>query len=131
MKNPKYYFMVFGNPKPPGKDTIESGIYHPDVRFAPFPTEPGDIALLYCTTSYSEHEMRVPGIGIVVGTETSKIHYRYLPLTETISKHELDMKLESKDKMKLANIRFSSHWLFEISRQSFLNALGDRRILWP
>lgn len=131
MKKPKYYFMVFGNPRPPGKDRIESGIYHPDVKFAPFPTEPGDIVLLYCTTSYSGHEMRVPGIGIVVGTETSQINYRYLPLTETISKHELDLKLEPKDKRKLSNIRFSSHWLFQISKRTFLNVLGGRGILWP
>lgn len=131
MNAPKYYVTVFGDPKPPHKDTIESGIYHPDLKFAPFPTEPGDFLLLYCTMGYSEHPMKVPGIGVVLKITNSEIHYRYLPLTGTISKGELDDKLDPTDKRKLANIRFSSHWLFEISRQSFLDVVADRGVIWP
>jgi len=131
MNAPKYYLSVFGDPKPPDKDTIESGIYHPNSRFAPFPTEPGDFLFLYCTAGYSEHSMKVPGIGVVLETTNEEIHYRYLPLTKTISRDELDRKLDPTDKKKLSNIRFSSHWLFEISRQSFLKAVGDRGVLWP
>ena len=131
MNAPKYYLSVFGDPKPPDKDTIESGIYHPDSKFAPFPPEPGDFLLLYCTAGYSEHPMKVPGIGVVLETTNTEIHYRYLPLTKTISKDELDDKLDPTDKKKLSNIRFSSHWLFEISRQSFLSAVADRGVLWP
>jgi hypothetical protein len=131
MNAPKYYLFVFGDPKPPDKDTIESGIYHPDSKFAPFPPEPGDFLLLYCTAGYSEHPMKVPGIGVVLETTNTEIHYRYLPLTKTISRDELDRKLDPIDKKKLSNIRFSSHWLFKISRQSFLKAVGDRGVLWP
>jgi hypothetical protein len=131
MNAPKYYLSVFGNPKPPDKDIIESGIYHPNVKFSPFPTEPGDFLLLYCTAGYSEHAMHVPAIGVVLETKNTEIHYRYLPLSKTISKYELDNKFDQTDKMKLSHIRFSSHWLFEISRQSFLNAVADRGILWP
>lgn len=131
MNAAKYYLCVFGDPKPPDKDTIESGIYHPNLKFAPFSTEPGDLLLLYCTAGYSGHPMEVPGIGVVLETSNAEIHYRYLPLAETISKDELDRKLDPLDKKKLSNIRFSSHWLFEISRQSFLKAVGDRGVLWP
>ena len=131
MNAPKYYLAVFGDPKPPDKDTIESGVYHPDPKFAPFSTEPGDFLLLYCTAGYAEHAMSVPGIGVVLETANSEIRYRYLPLTKIISKYELENKLDSADKEKFSNIRFSSHWLFEISRQSFLNAIADRGVLWP
>ncbi len=48
MNAPKHHIAAFGDPKPPEKDAIESGIYHPDMRFAPFRTEPGDLLLLYC-----------------------------------------------------------------------------------
>ena len=131
MNTPKYYLAVFGDPKPPDKDTIDSGIYHPDPKFAPFPTEPGDFLLLYCTKGYAEHAMHIPGIGVVLETASSEILYRYLPLTKTITKHELENGLDPTDKKKFSNIRFSSHWLFEISRQSYLNAVADRGVLWP
>ena len=128
---PKYYLSVLGDPKPPGKDTVESGIYHPDPKYAPFPTKPGDILLLYCTSSYIEHAMRVPGIGVVLETKSTEIHYRYLQLSRPISKYDLDNNFDLEDKNKFSNIRFSSHWLFEISRQSFGGALGDRAVVWP
>jgi hypothetical protein len=131
MDAPKYYIAVFGDPRPPEKDTVESGIYHANVRFAPFSTHPGDFLLLYCTGSYTEYAMRVPGLGIVLETAGAEIQYRYLPLSEAASKYELDDKLAPTDKERFSNIRFSSHWLFEISRQSFLNIVADRKILWP
>lgn len=43
---PKYFISVLGDPKPPHKDTVESGVYHPDPKYAPFLPEPGDILLL-------------------------------------------------------------------------------------
>lgn len=131
MNTPKYHISVFGDPKPPDKDTVESGIYHPDMRFAPFRTEPGDFLLLYCTGSYANYAMSVPGIGVVLETVGSIIRYRFLPLKEPASKYELDDKMEPADKEKFSNIRFSSHWLFEISRESFLNIVAGRSVLWP
>jgi len=74
--------------------------------------------------------MRVPGIGVVLETRNSEIRYRYLPLAEIASKNDLDNKLNSPDKQIFSNIRFSTHWLFEISRQSFLNIVADREVLW-
>jgi hypothetical protein len=97
MNTPKYHIAVFGDPKPPDKDAIESGIYHPDMKFAPFRTDPGDFLLLYCTGSYADHAMSVPGIGVVLKTVGTEIWYRYLPLREVASKYELDAKLERAD----------------------------------
>ncbi len=131
MNAPKYYIAVFGDPKPPEKDAIESGLYHPDTKFAPFRTQPGDFLLLYCTGNYAEHALSVPGIGVVLEAVNSEIRYRYLPLAEAASKYDLDNKLDPKDKEKFSNIRFSSHWLFEISRPSFLNIVANRGVLWP
>ncbi len=74
----KYFLSVLGDPKPPDKDNAESGVYHPDPKYSPFPTHPGDILLLYCTSSYVEHAMRVPGIGIVLETRNTEIHYRFV-----------------------------------------------------
>ena len=131
MSVPKYYLSVLGDPKPPDKDTVESGVYHPDPNYAPFPTKPGDFLLLYCTRNYIEHAMSVPGIGVVLETKSTEIHYRYLPLSRSISKYDLDNNFDSEGKKKFSNIRFSSHWLFEITRQSLVGALGDRAVVWP
>lgn len=128
---PKYFLAVFGDPKPPEKDTIESGVYHPDPKFAPFPPEPGDVLLLYCTGGYDKNPMQVPGIGIVLDTEDEAIRYRYLPLSYSISKTTVENEMESADAKKFANRRFSSHWLFEISQDSFVKVIGDRTIVWP
>lgn len=43
MTSPKYFFAMFGDPRPPEKDSIESGIYHPDPSISSqFPTERKD-----------------------------------------------------------------------------------------
>lgn len=130
-KAPRYFVSVFGNPEPPEKDKIESGIYHPDSKYSPFPTEVGDILLFYCTGSYAEHAMQVPGVGIVLRVSDKEIHYRYLPFIKKIYKDELEKYLDSAGNEKLKNIRFSSHWLFEISKQSFVNCTENRPFAWP
>jgi hypothetical protein len=130
MDVPKYFLSVFGKPKPPNKDTVESGIYHPDSKFVPFPAKLGDILLIYCTIGYKEYSMSVPGVGIVLQINNREIHYRFLPLTKPISKDELDDYLDLTDKKKFSNIRFSSYWFFEISRDSFLRSVKDHNIFW-
>ena len=128
---PKYFFAVLGNPEPPGKDTVESGIYHPDRRYAPFPTRPGDVLLLYCTARYSEHPMQAPGLGIVLKTDNESVEYRYLPLSQPLSKERIEHGFQPSENKKFESIRFASHWLFEISRESFAKAVGDQAIRWP
>ena len=131
MSSPKYFFAMFGNPKPPEKDTVESGIYHPDPKHAPFPTKPGDVLLLYCTSSYSKHPMQAPGIGIVLHTDDEIVYYRYLPLSRPIPKERIEHEFQPDDADKFKNRRFSGFWLFEISRESFARAVGDQAIAWP
>jgi len=131
MSSPKYFFTMFGDPTPPEKDTIESGIYHPDPKHAPFPTKPGDILLLYCTGSYSKYPMQVPGLGIVLHTNDEIVQYRYLPLSQPISKDRIEREFQRSDADKFRNRRFSGFWLFEIWRESFVRALGDRALVWP
>lgn len=131
MEKPKYYVAVFGDPNPPYKDTVESGKYHLGIRGTEIPTDPGDIILLYCTGNYPEHFMQVPGIGIVLNKDKEYIYYRYLPLFSPISKDIIDKSFATDDKEKFNNIRFDTYWLFEISRESFSNAMGENSINWP
>jgi hypothetical protein len=131
MKSPNYFLAIFGDPKPPEKDTVESGIYHPDPRHAPFGTNPGDVLLLYCTGGYAEHPMRAPGLGVVLQSDDESVQYRYLPLVEPISKERIEQEFEPSDADKFRNRRFAGFWLFEISRGSFARAVGDKTIKWP
>lgn len=131
MKNPTYYVVVFGNPKPPEKERVESGKYHLGIRGTNIPGESGDILLPYCTGSYSEHFMSVPGIGIILSKDSDSIFYRYLPLSKPISKDNIDRSFTAEDKEKFSNIRFDSFWMFPISSESFRKCLGDSSIDWP
>ncbi|MBI4463417.1 MAG: hypothetical protein HY647_01825 [Acidobacteria bacterium] len=130
MTQPKYFLAVLGNPEPPGKDTIESGLYHPDQKYAPFPVHPGDVLLLYCTGSYTEHFMQSPGFGVVLRTDDKSIHYGYFPFSRPVSKDRIEHTFQPNDNDKFKNIRFSSFWLFEISRESFAKAVGEQPIRW-
>ncbi|MBI3662390.1 MAG: hypothetical protein HY234_04995 [Acidobacteria bacterium] len=131
MNPPKYFVAVFGDPNPPNKDTVESGVYHPDPDCVPFPTRPGDVILLYCTGGYRDYAMASPGIGIVLKSGDQTIQYRYLALSKPIAIHDIKRKFHATDAEKFDNIRFSTFWLFEISRESFVGALGDRTVTWP
>ena len=131
MTPPTYFVAVLGDPQPPGKDTVQSGIYHPDRRYAPFPTQSGDVLLLYCTGGYSEHAMQAPGVGIVLDTDDESVEYRYLPLSQPVSKDSIEHAFQPSDNDKFKNIRFASFWLFEIPRESFAKAVGDQPIRWP
>jgi len=131
MRSTKYFFAMFGDPRPPEKDTVESGVYHPDASRAPFPPEPGDIMLLYCTGSYTAHPMLAPGVGVVLGKDDETVRYRYLPLSSPISKDDIEGGFQTNDVKKFRNRRFSAFWLFEISRESFVNAIDQRRVNWP
>jgi len=122
---------MFGEPTPPDKDTIESGVYHPNANLAPFPVRPGDILLLYCTENYPEHAMQAPGFGVATRIDKTVIEYRYLPFTEPIYKSNLEQAFRPEDLDKFKNRRFSTFWLFEISRESFAAAIGQTTIAWP
>lgn len=97
MANPRYFFAMFDDPTPPLKDTVESGVYHPDSRFAPFQLEVGDVLLAYCARSYRLYPMRCPGIGIVLGKTSDHISYRYLPLRHPIYVDDLEKSLTQEE----------------------------------
>ncbi len=130
MNNPKYFVAVFGDPQQPNKSLVESGEYDPDPRYAPFSPKPGDVMLLYCTGSYLQRFMQVPGVGVVLGTDMQWIKYRWLPFKEAIPKARIDTAFEAADLAKFGNIRFSSHWLFEISAGSFSATIADQQVEW-
>ena len=129
MNKPRYFISVFGNPQP-GKDAVESGIYHPSPKDAPFPAEPADYLILYCTAGYPAHAMQIPGIGIVLSVGDQQIVYRWIPFAKPTPKQDIDGSLDPDDAAKLRDIRFDAHWLFEISRRSFSKIVGGRAIRW-
>ena len=131
MDKTKYYFAMFGNPTPPLKDTVESGIYHPDPKFAPFEPATGDILLLYCTGSYLKHPMRCPGIGVVLSKTNEYISYRYLPIKEPIYKDVFENSLNQEEQKRFQQKKFPVNWLFELSHDSFVKALSETQIDWP
>jgi len=128
--HPQYFVAVFGDPQPPHKDVVESGVYHPNPKHAPFPIEPGDVMLLYCTGSYVQHHMEVPGLGIVLQVDNQCIKYRWLPFAKSISRGIIDKEFEPDDAKNLSLIRFDRFWLFKISQRSFAGAVADRTINW-
>jgi|SRR5579859_4217574 len=129
MSKPRYFIAVFGDPQP-NKDAVDSGVYAPDPKYAPFPAKAGDVMLLYCTASYTAHPMQVPGIGVVLGVDRERIEYRWLPFLHPIPKSIIDANFASGDAAKMRDIRFSSRWLFEISQLSFSKTADDRAIAW-
>lgn len=131
MSSPGYFFAMFGDPRPPEKDRVESGIYHPNPQTAPFPTQPGDFLLLYCTGNYAEHALSFPGVGVVLGQDHEIIKYRYIPLVQPIPKQKIDSSFVPDDLTKFHNIRFNTFWLFQISRRSFVTTIGIPEIAWP
>jgi hypothetical protein len=129
MDRPRYFVAVFGDPRP-DKDAVDSGVYTPDSKYAPFPTRPGDVMLLYCTTGYAAYSMQVPGIGVVLRVDRNNIGYRWLPFTQPIPKATIDVSFDPDDLVNMGNIRFSAKWLFEVSQKSFLKTISDRAIAW-
>lgn len=126
----RIFVAVFGDPQQPNKSLLESGEYDPDPRYAPFPCEPGDLLLLYCTGSYPGRSKQISGIGVVLGLDDNLITYRWLPFQQAIPKSHIDKAFEPADRQKFENIRFSSHWLFEISRKSLSDTIADHTIDW-
>jgi hypothetical protein len=123
----RYFVAVFGDPgNPPNKDLVESGRFIPHPKYAPFPVSPGDFMLLYCTEQYPGHSKEVPGLGTVTRVDHESVEYRWIPFIVPISKRAIDKTFEPDDSRKLRNIRFASQWIFEVSRQSFLKAVGTR-----
>jgi hypothetical protein len=130
MSTPKLFVAVFGDPQQPNKSLVEAGEYDPDPKYAPFPCRPGDLILLYCTSSYMGRPMQIAGIGVVLSSDRNWVRYRWLPFKQAIPKSRIDAGFEPPDLQKFGNIRFASHWLFEISLKSFSDTIANQEIDW-
>ena len=124
MKEPRYYFAVFGNPWRPGHVTVEEGHFGVDAGW-PEDIAPDDLVLLYCTGSYARHPKSVPGVGVVEEVDHARqsFLYDYERLSRPVPLDVLRLAFEPADAAKLANIRFNNHWLFEIEAASFHRAV--------
>lgn len=126
-----YFIAIFGDPAPPYKDTIESGVYHLDPKYPPTAVRPGDVLLLYCTRTYAQHPMEAPGIGFVLRVGQACVDYKYFPFAEPATKSDIDQNLRSVEADDFKNIRFSSKWLFQIAKESFAGAVASKSLKWP
>jgi hypothetical protein len=93
----------------------------------------GDVMLLYCTGSYLGHYQEAPGIGIVLdkdGTISSlTVYYRYLPLSQSISRGTINKNLLPGEKDHFINP--GANFIFEIKNTTFKHILAGNYIYWP
>lgn len=122
---PRYYLAVFGDPTQPDHVTVEEGHFGVDSGWPPALTE-GDRVLLYCTGSYRLYPKSVPGVGVVeeVDCDNRRFFFDYKGLDKRVPLDELRLAFQPDDRVKLANIRFDSFWLFEIAAKSYRNVIG-------
>ncbi len=86
--------------------------------------------LLYCTGSYSGYDREIPALGVILLVKPPAIKYSYLPLDKSITLDNLRNKFVTEDAAKLENLRFDSFNLFEISPESFKQAITGHSINW-
>ena len=105
--------------------TVEEGHFGVDSGWPPALTE-GDRVLLYCTGSYRLYPKSVPGVGVVeeVDCDNRRFFFDYKGLDKRVPLDELRLAFQPDDRVKLANIRFDSFWLFEIAAKSYRNVIG-------
>ena len=122
---PRYYLAVFGDPIQPDHVTVEEG------RFGvlsgwPIDLAEGDRVLLYCTGGYALYPKSVPGVGVVaeVDHDNRRFFYDYRRLDRPVPLDVLRLAFHPDDRVKLANIRFDSFWLFEIAVKSYRGVVG-------
>lgn len=77
--------------------------------------------------------MSAPGIGIVLRPDRSEnaIYHRYLPFDKPVSMDELKSRFQPIDVANFDLRRFSTFWIFEVQRASFVSAISGFGLLWP
>ncbi len=85
--------------------------------------------LLYCTGSYALYPKSVPGVGVVeeVDHDNRRFFYDYQRLDNRVPLDDLRLALHPDDRIKLANIRFDSFWLFAIAARSYQAVVNQGR----
>ena len=121
---PRYYLAVFGDPTLPHHVTVEEGHFGVDSGW-PLELAEGDQVLLYCTGSYRLYPKSVPGVGVVeeVDRANHQFFFDYQRLSKRVPLDDLQLAFHPADRVKLANIRFDSFWLFEIAAKSYRNVM--------
>lgn len=121
----RYYLAVFGDPTLPDHVTVEEGHFGVSSGW-PRQLAKYDHVLLYCTESYRLYSKSVPGVGVVeeVDHDNRRFFFRYQRLDKRVPLDELRLALHPDDRVKLANIRFDSFWLFPIKPRSYRNVVA-------
>ena len=121
----RYYLAVFGDPTLPDHVTVEEGHFGVSSGW-PLELAKSDRVLLYCTESYRLYSKSVPGVGVVEGVdhENHRFFFEYRRLDKRVPLEELRLALHPDDRAKLANIRFDSFWLFQITPRSYRNVVA-------
>lgn len=68
----------------------------------------------------------MPGVGVVeeVDHDNHRFFFEYRGLDKCVPLEELRLALHPDDRVKLANIRFDSFWLFPIKQRSYQNVVA-------
>ena len=121
----RYYLAVFGDPTLPDHVTVEEGRFGVSSGW-PRELAKNDYVLLYCTESYRLYSKSVPGVGVVeeVDHDNRRFFFEYRKFDKRIPLDELRLALHPDDRVKLANIRFDSFWLFPIKPRSYRNIIA-------
>ncbi len=127
-RKPGYYLAVFGDPTLPDHVTVEEGHFGVSSGW-PSSLAEGDHVLLYCTGSYALYPKSVPGVGVVeeVDHDNRRFFYDYQRLDNRVPLDDLRLALHPDDRIKLANIRFDSFWLFAIAARSYQAVVNQGR----
>jgi hypothetical protein len=127
MNAARYFVVVFGDPNGDrDRDPVESGVYRAGLNYPPFDVLPGDMLLLYCTGEYAEYRMQVPGIGRAVSANSNTIEYDWRALPQPILRETVLQKFEPKYKKMMSQLGMTTRRVFEISKHSFLEVVGDQ-----
>ena len=121
----RYFLAVFGDPTLPDHVTVEEGHFGVSAGW-PVELAKSDRVLLYCTQSYRLYSKSVPGVGVVEGVdhENHRFFFEYRRLDKRVPLEELRLAFHPDARVKLANIRFDSFWLFPIKPRSYRNVVA-------
>jgi hypothetical protein len=131
-RKPNYFFAAFG----PAHiaHPVDGGCYpHKKGFISNSNLAIGDVVLLYCTDDYPGYPKEAPGVGVVIGIETTeseeKFYYQYFPLDRPVDWGTIKQSI--RDLEGYTNFGWIGNWLREISSASFRKAVAGRQINWP
>jgi hypothetical protein len=129
--NRQYFLTVFGEPKPPDFNFVQSGVYPAAKGCQPFDVARHDILLLYCTDSFGDpFRKKSPGIGVVLEADRKIIYYSPMIFEQPIPLEKIKEHFEREDAEKMRSLDLPQNWIFEINRQSFMRTVADQKIAW-